>query len=187
MGIFETAAIGAGLAMDAVAVSMSNGMAFRGLTRKDYIAMPFFFGIFQGVMPLAGFYAGSLLAGVITRYSGIVICLILSLIGGNMIREGLRAETADTEQKRLTPGVLLLQAVATSIDAFAVGVGFCAMGVEILPAVGDYGDHRHSGGLCSFDRTEVRGRSGKQSGTDRWPGAGHHRAESAVSLGSLRI
>lgn len=135
MGIFETAAIGAGLAMDAVAVSMSNGMAFRGLTRKDYIAMPFFFGIFQGLMPLAGFYAGSLLAGVITRYSGIVICLILSLIGGNMIREGLRAETADTEQKRLTPGVLLLQAVATSIDAFAVGVGFCAMGVEILPAV----------------------------------------------------
>ena len=122
--------------MDAVAVSMSNGMAFRGLDRRDYIAMPFLFGIFQGLMPLAGYYAGSLLAGLITRYSGIIICAILSLIGGNMIREGLRGDAAEVKDKGLTAGVLLLQAVATSIDAFAVGVGFCAVQTEILPAAG---------------------------------------------------
>ncbi len=120
--------------MDAVAVSMSNGMAFRGLKKRDYIAMPLCFGIFQGVMPMAGFYAGSLLAGLITGCSGIVICLILSLIGGNMIREGLQGERAQTGHRRLTLWVLLLQAVATSIDAFAVGVGLCAAQVEILPA-----------------------------------------------------
>lgn len=120
--------------MDAVAVSMSNGMAFRQLARRDYIAMPVLFGIFQGLMPLAGYSAGSILAGLITEYSGIVICVILSLIGGNMIREGLQAEPFDVKEKQLTLGVLLLQAVATSIDAFAVGVGLCAMQADIIPA-----------------------------------------------------
>lgn len=118
--------------MDAVAVALSNGMAFRELARRDYIAMPVCFGIFQGLMPLAGYYAGSILAELITEYSGIVICVILFLIGGNMIREGLQAESFDTKGRQLTPGVLLLQAAATSIDAFAVGVGLCAMRADIV-------------------------------------------------------
>lgn len=120
--------------MDAVAVSMSNGMAFRGLAKRDYIAMPLCFGIFQGLMPLAGYYAGTLLADFITGCGGIVICVILCLIGGNMIREGLQGESAEPAYRRLTLWVLLLQAAATSMDAFAVGVGFCAAQVEILPA-----------------------------------------------------
>ncbi|MGC2872565.1 manganese efflux pump MntP family protein [Ihubacter sp. rT4E-8] len=134
MGIVETAVIGVGLAMDAVAVAVTNGMAYRRLPGRDYVAMPFLFGIFQGAMPIAGYFAGILLASIIIKYSGIVICLILSLIGGNMIREGLQNGEAASVEKRLTMRILILQAFATSIDAFAVGVAFCAVQADILPA-----------------------------------------------------
>lgn len=136
MGLLETTMIGVGLSMDAVAVSMTNGMCYRNLAKKDYIAMILFFGLFQGLMPLMGFYAGSIFARWITRYSGIVIFLILGAIGGNMIRESFHQEAEVCQAgKKFTVTVLFFQAVATSIDAFAVGVGFCAVSVEILPAV----------------------------------------------------
>lgn len=134
MGLVEVAIIGVGLAMDAVAVAMTNGMVYKRLSVLDYISMPLLFGVFQGGMPLLGFYAGTLFAGLITKYSGIVIFVILAVIGGNMIKESLTKDSENTAARVLTPGVLLLQAVATSIDAFAVGVGFCAVCVEIVPA-----------------------------------------------------
>ena len=135
MGLFEISLIGIGLAMDAVAVAMTNGMVYKRLSLSHYILMPLLFGVFQGVMPLIGFYAGTLFAGIIMKYSGIVIFAILAVIGGNMIKESLSRESEAIEIKRLTMTVLIFQAVATSIDAFAVGVGFCAVCVEILPAV----------------------------------------------------
>lgn len=134
MGLVEVAIIGVGLAMDAVAVAMTNGMVYKRLSVLDYISMPLVFGAFQGGMPLIGFYAGTLFAGIITKYSGIVIFVILAVIGGNMIKESLSKDSENTEAKVLTPAVLFLQAVATSIDAFAVGVGFCAVCVDIVPA-----------------------------------------------------
>ena len=136
MGLIEITLIGVGLAMDAVAVSISNAMVFKPLRKIDYIAMILAFGIFQGIMPLLGDYAGSVFARWITRYSGIVIFLILGAIGGNMIRESFQGESSKVYNgKSLTAGILFFQAVATSIDAFAVGVGFCAASVAILPAV----------------------------------------------------
>lgn len=136
MGLIEITLIGVGLAMDAVAVSISNAMVFKPLRKIDYIAMILAFGIFQGIMPLLGYYAGSVFARWITRYSGIVIFLILGAIGGNMIRESFQGESSKVYNgKSLTVGILFFQAVATSIDAFAVGVGFCAASVAILPAV----------------------------------------------------
>lgn len=136
MGLIEITLIGVGLAMDAVAVSISNAMVFKPLRKINYIAMILAFGIFQGIMPLLGYYAGSVFARWITRYSGIVIFLILGAIGGNMIRESFQGESSKVYNgKSLTAGILFFQAVATSIDAFAVGVGFCAASVAILPAV----------------------------------------------------
>ena len=136
MGLIEITLIGVGLAMDAVAVSISNAMVFKPLRKIDYIAMILAFGIFQGIMPLLGYYAGSVFARWITRYSGIVIFHILGAIGGNMIRESFQGESSKVYNgKSLTAGILFFQAVATSIDAFAVGVGFCAASVAILPAV----------------------------------------------------
>lgn len=134
MSLTEIAVIGVGLAMDAAAVSMTDGMCYR-LTKKDWAAMILFFGIFQGIMPLLGFFAGSVFQDLIAKYSGIVIFLILGVIGGNMVRESFRKEANCAVSKKLTLSVLFFQAVATSIDAFAVGVGFCAVRVAILPAV----------------------------------------------------
>ncbi|MGN0710360.1 MAG: manganese efflux pump MntP family protein [Anaerovoracaceae bacterium] len=149
MTVFEIILIGVGLAMDAVAVSMTNGMVYRKLSIKQYLAMPFFFGLFQALMPFIGNFAGTFFADIISKYSGIVILLILGVIGGKMVKEGIehiREDRAHPEEHRgkgekqcdkkggLTLGVLLFQAVATSIDAFAVGVGFSAMRVNILQA-----------------------------------------------------
>lgn len=136
MSLIEIAILGVGLAMDAACVSMTNGMVYKNLNIKEYISMPLFFGVFQGMMPLVGYYAGNLFASVITRFGGIVIFVILGIIGGKMLFDGIRHndEPESTGKKRLTLGVLFLQAIATSIDAFAVGVGFCAVRVSILPA-----------------------------------------------------
>lgn len=135
MGLVEVAVIGAGLAMDAVAVAMTNGMVYKRLSIRDYLFMPLFFGAFQGIMPLIGFYAGTLFAFIIAKYSGIVIFGILVVIGGNMIKESFADKGRETQVKHLTPVILIFQAVATSIDAFAVGVGFCAVRIDIMPAV----------------------------------------------------
>ena len=86
MGLFEISLIGVGLAMDAASVAMTNGMVYKKLSISNYISMPLLFGIFQGIMPLFGFYAGTLFAGIIMKYSGIVIFAILAVIGVNMIK-----------------------------------------------------------------------------------------------------
>lgn len=135
MGIGETLLISIGLAMDAVAVSMTNGMVYRDLKVRHYIAMPLLFGAFQGFMPLLGFYAGSIFSELLDRYSGIVILIILGLIGGKMIYEGIAHKDDEELKPHLTLPVLFFQSVATSIDAFAVGVAFTAMKVAILPTV----------------------------------------------------
>lgn len=130
MNILEIILIGIGLSMDAVAVSMTNGMVYKNMTKGKEISMPIFFGLFQGIMPLLGFYAGSLFTVFISRYSGITTLIILGLIGGKMIKDSFEHEDARKDLK-LTYRVLLFQAFATSIDAFAVGVSFCATGANI--------------------------------------------------------
>ena len=123
MTIAEILLIGVALSMDAFAVCLSSGMAYTNLNGAKKLSLPIAFGIFQGIMPIGGYYLGSLFAELIDRFSGPVALIILGVIGINMIREGLSPETGQTE-KKLTFKVLLLQAVATSIDAFAVGVSF---------------------------------------------------------------
>lgn len=131
MGILEIIMIGIGLSMDAVAVSMSNGLACDRKSKEKLWLMPLFFGVFQGAMPLLGYFAGSLFASLIDKYAGIVIFLILGFIGGKMFYDGLKGEE-EASCTILTFKLLIIQSIATSIDAFAVGVGFCAMQVPIL-------------------------------------------------------
>ena len=99
--------------------------------------MPVFFGAFQGLMPLLGFFVGSLVVEVIERYAGIVTFAILGFVGGKMIWDAFHEEEdGDVDDKTLIIGSLFVQAIATSIDAFAVGVSFVGMGVEPLSASG---------------------------------------------------
>ena len=86
-------------------------------------------------MPLLGYYASGVFADFLSRYSGIIVLIILGVIGGKMVYDGLHPQLEEETDCSLTYRMLLIQAVATSIDAFAVGVGFSAMQVNIVQAV----------------------------------------------------
>lgn len=135
MTFWEILLIGIGLSMDAAAVCMTNSMAYRATRRAMVLAQALFFGVFQALMPLLGYFACGFFSEFITKYSGIVVLLILGVIGGKMIFDGIRCKSEEMPSGELTYKILFFQAVATSIDAFAVGVGFSAMQVTILPAV----------------------------------------------------
>ena len=148
MTIIEIVILGVALAMDAFAVTVSNVFCYRGASRARLLMLPVAFGVFQGLMPLLGFFLGGLVGNIIEQYAGIVTLVILGLIGGNMIKEGisdLREARAAREAggdvcdlvpdaAALTLKVVLVQAVATSIDAFAVGVSLRAASVNIAEA-----------------------------------------------------
>lgn len=125
MSVFDIILVGVGLSMDAAAVTIANVLGRPGMGRKKELEMAAAFGLFQGLMPLLGFYTGSLFSDLISRYAGVVTLLILGFIGGSMVKEGISGEE-DAGHEPLTLHLLLIQAVATSIDAFAVGVSFCA-------------------------------------------------------------
>jgi len=136
MTTIEILLIGIGLSMDAVAVSITNGMVFRNTSKGKIIAQPLYFAVFQGIMPLlGGVLAGGIFATAVSKYSGIVVLLILGVIGGKMIKEGYSKLKEEVCTKPLlTHKILLFQAIATSIDAFAVGIGLEILNVELIPA-----------------------------------------------------
>ena len=131
MNLIDIVMTGIGLSMDAAAVSVTNGMVYK-MGRDKKIMAPVFFGVFQGLMPILGYVTGGVFSKWLVKYSGIIIFLIFLYLGIEMLREGLSKElTEKKEPTVMTYGVLLMQAVATSIDAFAVGIAFCAMEVSI--------------------------------------------------------
>jgi putative Mn2+ efflux pump MntP len=133
MTIWEIIAVGLGLSMDAACVALCSAMANRQPPKAFRLALPLSFGVFQGLMPDLGFFLGSLFSGFVSRYAGIVTLIILAFIGGNMIKGAFEFK-CDVNAARLTVRSLLLQSLATSIDAFAVGVSFFAMGVNLVLA-----------------------------------------------------
>ena len=137
MQFFEIWLIGIGLSMDAFAVSVCRGMTIARPTLKQYLSVALWFGGFQALMPLLGYRLGAEFGRRIDGIDHILACLILALIGCNMIREGLsRAPEASSEPGAGKTGTveksgvvsLFLLAVATSIDAFAVGISLGVMG-----------------------------------------------------------
>lgn len=140
MGIGEVLLIGLALSADAFSVTISNTFVYADESKRRLLLMPLLFGAFQGGMPLVGYFLGGLAAELIERYAGIVTLIILGLIGGNMVREGVLAllhpdsDDIRPADARLTLSLLVFQAIATAIDAFAIGVSFRAQSVEILSA-----------------------------------------------------
>lgn len=127
-----------GLSMDACAVSISNGMCYGNIHKKQIFSTAAAFGFFQAFMPILGFFIGSAFSEYISSLDHWIALILLGFIGGKMIIEAIKElkypEACLTSSKYLTPKTLLLQAVATSIDALAVGVGFAVMKVNILSA-----------------------------------------------------
>ena len=131
MTIAEILLIGAALSMDAFSVSLSSEMAYPNLTRARRFMMPVMFGIFQGLMPMAGYFLGYWFRDIISRWQGPISLVILGLIGLNMIRDGIKADGDEHNDKQLTIAALIALSIATSIDAFAVGVSFAASGISM--------------------------------------------------------
>ena len=129
---------GVGLSMDAFAVAICQGLCMKKLNWRYAAIIALFFGGFQALMPLIGWLLGSQFAGYIQSIDHWVSFALLALIGGNMVREALspeEEETACAVTVKLDYKQLFLMAVATSIDALAVGVTFAFLEVEILPAI----------------------------------------------------
>lgn len=143
LGLLEIILLGVALSADAFAVTISNTFVYASESKRRLVLMPVMFGLFQGLMPLLGYFVGGLAAEVIERYAGVITLVILGIVGGNMIREGAEAllhpgedeaEHAGPVAKRLTMVTILAQAFATAIDAFAVGVSLRAQAVNIVVA-----------------------------------------------------
>ena len=141
MSLLEIVVLGLALSADAFSVTISNTFAYRGERMSRLALMPVFFGAFQTLMPVAGYYLGGVAATLIEAYAGIVTLVILGIIGGNMVREGVLSIRACRNcepapaKGRLTLLTLLVQAVATAIDAFAVGVSLRAQAVDLAFSV----------------------------------------------------
>ncbi len=134
MSFAELFLLAVGLSMDAFAVSVCKGMAMKKRTIGGPVIIGLWFGGFQALMPLIGYLAGSRFSHYISAVDHWVAFILLGLIGINMIRETLSGEE-DNADASLAWREMLVLAIATSIDALAVGVTFAFLNVRILPAV----------------------------------------------------
>ena len=134
MGLGALFILAVGLSMDAFAVSICKGLSIRTLKLRQALLVGAWFGAFQALMPVLGWLLGSAFTDLIESVDHWIAFVLLSLIGGNMIREALSHEEEEADPS-LAPVTMLLLAVATSIDALAVGITFAFLRVDILPAV----------------------------------------------------
>ena len=138
MSLWELFILAVGLSMDAFAVSVCKGLSVKKLKAKHMLTVGVYFGGFQALMPYAGWLLGAQFAGYIQHLDHWLAFFLLAFIGGKMVWESLKGEAEETAcavSVTLDYKQLLLMAVATSIDALAVGVTFAFLNVDILPAV----------------------------------------------------
>lgn len=130
--------IGVSLSMDALAISIANGMTLKNFSVRHALWMGLYFGAFQFLMPLLGCLLGSTVSGYVSAFGPYISFALLAIIGGKMLWDSLspaNEEDDDAGMTTLRHGRLLLMAVATSIDALAVGVSFAFMeNVRLLPS-----------------------------------------------------
>ena len=134
MSLTELYVIAVGLSMDAFAVAVCKGLSMRKMSWKKGVIVALYFGIFQGAMPLIGYFLGVQFQGSIQAVDHWIAFVLLGLIGANMIRESLSKEEEKTDDSVSFKSMSVL-AVATSIDALAIGVTFAFLQVDIIPAV----------------------------------------------------
>lgn len=133
MGIAEILLIAVGLSMDAFAVAIGKGLSVKKVIPRQALITGLWFGGFQALMPVVGYYLGSTFSSVVAHIDHWIAFILLGLIGANMIREAYSGESCEVDPDFSTRSMLLL-AIATSIDALAVGVSLAFLGVPILGA-----------------------------------------------------
>lgn len=125
------------LAMDAFAVSITNGMVYKSFSKKDAFLSSLSFGIFQGVMPLIGYFLGSVFSGKVEHIAPYIAFALLAFLGTKMIVECLKnKDNEEAKNSAYTIKEILIQSFATSIDAFAVGITFAVMNTNVWLSCG---------------------------------------------------
>ena len=143
MGLIEVIMIALGLAMDAFAVSVCKGLAMTKVKLRDAAIVGLWFGGFQALMPAIGYFLGSRFASYIEAYDHWVAFGLLLIIGANMIKESFEKDEGcccDGKAASVSPKAMLMPAIATSIDALAVGVAFAmvsrdGLGIGVAAAI----------------------------------------------------
>jgi putative Mn2+ efflux pump MntP len=134
VGILEILAIAAGLSMDAFALSITLGLAVVKPRVKEILMPGLFFGFFQAFMPLAGYFAGSHFARAIQSFAPWIVFAVFGVIGGKMMQESLSKKEEKRDEHAFRLPKMFLLAIATSIDALAVGITFSFFKVRIFNA-----------------------------------------------------
>ena len=170
MSVLEILILAVGLSMDAFAVSICKGLAVKRIDMGKAGIVGLWFGGFQALMPMIGYFLGSRFSNAIQSVDHWVAFILLSLIGANMIREALsRDEDAGRDSGSLSFKTMLMLAVATSIDALAAGITFAFLDVNIVGAVSIRLHHLHhihggSKGWQRFrDEIQVKSRADRRS------------------------
>jgi putative Mn2+ efflux pump MntP len=132
MDIFSMVGIAIGLSMDACAISVASGVLIKRQKMKKAITFGVMFGAFQMIMPVIGYAAGRTFRGYIEAIDHWVVFGLLLFIGAKMIYEAIKIEKMESAAAELTALVLTGLAIATSIDALAVGIGFAFIDAEIV-------------------------------------------------------
>lgn len=137
MQIYELILIAIGLSMDAFAVSVTNGMCKKNINGIWTLKIGLTFGIFQGVMPIIGYVLGQTFTAYVERFDHIIALVLLVFIGGKMLLDGIGKHPEESSAlSELKNGELLMQGLATSIDALAIGVSFAALKTSIVLSAG---------------------------------------------------
>ncbi len=123
MTLIEIMLLSVSLSMDAFAVALCKGLALKKINLKNCAIVGLWFGTFQGLMPMIGYFLGSTFADKITSIDHWIAFILLVIIGGNMIKESFE-KCEDCKDSSLSFKTMLVMAIATSIDALAVGVSF---------------------------------------------------------------
>lgn len=135
MELAELMIIAVGVSMDAFAVSICKGLSVSDIRPKHSLMTALWFGGFQALMPLLGYYLGVSFADFVSSVDHWIAFILLGIIGGNMIKESFHKEESFTVDPDFSFRTMLAMAVATSIDAFAIGVSLAFLKVNIWPSV----------------------------------------------------
>lgn len=135
MGILELLILATGLSMDAFAVSVCKGLAMKKLEFKNMAIVGLWFGGFQALMPAIGYFLGVQFKNQITAIDHWIAFVLLGIIGANMIKEACSKDDEEEFKANLDVKTMFMLAIATSIDALAVGITFAFLSVNLVHAV----------------------------------------------------
>ncbi|MBO5179466.1 MAG: manganese efflux pump [Clostridia bacterium] len=133
MGILELLLIAVGLAMDAFAVSVCKGLSLKEMEWKKAVTVGLYFGVFQALMPAVGYFLGTTFESLVTQIDHWIAFVLLGFIGINMLKEALDKDKEESNDK-VDFKTMFVLAIATSIDALAIGITFAFLKVNVLLA-----------------------------------------------------